>query len=207
MLIGRGIYYGQRGGLLGGSRVGAVRAQRPVWNPADFRRTFDGDRVSFPVGYHQSAIVLPMKVGGIACYLRGSGGVAASVAGVASLTCNLSGAGSLTATGAKGRNLICSMAGTGTLTSGIQAKGWIRCSIQIGAQPSAFDIAQAVLNATASQYNIPGTIGNKINSASAAGDPWTAELPGSYPPGTAGNIVGTSSVGEGLTVGQFLGLK
>lgn len=207
MLIGRGIYYGQRGGLLGGSVVGAVRAQRPVWNPADFRRTFDGDRVSFPVGYHQSAIVLPMKVGGIACYMIGTSSLQGAVTGAASLTCNMSGAGSLTATGAKGRNLICSMAGTGTLTSGIQAKGWIRCSIQIGAQPSAFDIAQAVLNATASQYNIPGTIGNKINSASAAGDPWTAELPGSYPPGTAGNIVGTSSVGEGLTVGQFLGLK
>ncbi len=207
MLIGRGIYYGQRGGLLGGSVVGNVRTQRPVWNPADFRRTFDSDRVSFPVGYHQSALVLPMKVGGIACYMTGSASLAGEVKGVASLVCNLSGAGTLSATGAKGFNLTCNLSGQGAVSSTIRAKGWMRCAISIGAQPSAFDIAQAVLNAAASQYNLPGTIGNKINSASAAGDPWTAELPGSYPPGTAGNIVGNPSSSDALTLGQFIALN
>jgi hypothetical protein len=33
-------------------------------------------------------------------------------------------------------------------------------------------------------------MGNKLNSASAAGDPWTAELPGAYAVGSAGNIIG-----------------
>ena len=41
--------------------------------------------------------------------------------------------------------------------------------VSIGASPSAFDIAQAVLNAVASSYNIPGTIGAKINSSGSGG--------------------------------------
>lgn len=48
--------------------------------------------------------------------------------------------------------------------------------VSIGAVPSAFDIAQAVLNAVASSYNIPGTIGEKINDAGAGGDPWAVDI-------------------------------
>ena len=41
--------------------------------------------------------------------------------------------------------------------------------VSIGASPSAFDIAQAVLNAVASSYNIAGTIGAKINASGSGG--------------------------------------
>ena len=46
--------------------------------------------------------------------------------------------------------------------------------------------AQAVWEAVASIHNSSGTMGNKMNSASAAGDPWTAEIPGVYINGSAG---------------------
>lgn len=41
-----------------------------------------------------------------------------------------------------------------------------------------------------------GSLGAKVNSASSAGDPWTANLPGSYGPGTAGFLLayGTQSI-------------
>ena len=52
------------------------------------------------------------------------------------------------------------------------------------------DVAEAVLDATASSHNTAGTIGNKINSAGSAGDPWSTALPGSYTSGQAGKIVG-----------------
>ena len=52
------------------------------------------------------------------------------------------------------------------------------------------DVAEAVLDATASSHNTAGTIGNKINAAASAGDPWSTALPGSYGAGTAGKIVG-----------------
>lgn len=47
--------------------------------------------------------------------------------------------------------------------------------------------ANDVLNALASEYNRPGTIGQKINGAGSAGDPW--------------------SDSRALTVAKFLGLK
>ena len=50
------------------------------------------------------------------------------------------------------------------------------------------EVASAVLDATATDYNTAGTIGNKINSAASAGDPWTTDLSG-YASGTAGAII------------------
>jgi hypothetical protein len=48
-------------------------------------------------------------------------------------------------------------------------RGRMSMSVSIGAIPSAFDNAQAVLNAIATSYNIPGTIGAKINSSGSGG--------------------------------------
>src|SRR5262249_42881877 len=54
------------------------------------------------------------------------------------------------------------------------------------------NIAGDVLNATASSYNTAGTIGARINSAGSAGDPWSTQIPGAYPAGSAGYIVGNN---------------
>ena len=51
-------------------------------------------------------------------------------------------------------------------------------------------VASAVLDATAASYNTAGTIGNKINSAASAGDPWSTAVPGAYSAGSAGYILG-----------------
>jgi hypothetical protein len=52
-------------------------------------------------------------------------------------------------------------------------------------------IASDVLDATAANHNTSGSVGNKINSAAAAGDPWTATIPGSYATGSAGQVIGS----------------
>lgn len=65
----------------------------------------------------------------------------------------------------------------------------------------ANQLAAGVLDATASEHNTAGTIGNKINAAASAGDPWSTDLPGSYAAGTAGYIVGNPSAG-GITIVQ-----
>lgn len=71
---------------------------------------------------------------------------------------------------------------------GLRGDARLSLDVDVAAQPTVFDIVQGVLNAVASQYNLPGTIGNKINSASAAGDPWSADL-GTYGAGTAGHLL------------------
>jgi hypothetical protein len=69
-----------------------------------------------------------------------------------------------------------------TVIGEVVAKAWARMGIDrsIEAQPTAFEITQSVLNALAADYNIPNTIGAKINASGAAGDPWAAILEGTY---------------------------
>lgn len=210
-LIGNGIYYLPRQSCLGGASVVAHCAvSRPMWKAIQHRMLFDKDHLSFPSGTYQSAICLPMKYGGMGMRVTAAGTTQADIQAWGTVDGSMSGSGSVTSAALTGlKDAPCTMTGSGQMTGSVRGTGSMTCLVSIGSQPSAFDIAQAVLNALASQYNIPGTIGAKINSASAAGDPWTAELPGSYPAGSAGAILGNSgsSTGSGLTLAQFLALK
>lgn len=145
--------------------------------------------------------------------LSGSGDLSAQIAGalnaVASilasgdLTNVVSGAGNLTAafggtstTSAAIRalaHLAITLAGTSTTTGSMPSKAWMSASISVtGELLNTSNVAAAVWNALSATFNTAGTMGSKLNSASAAGDPWTAELPGSYTAGQAGNIVGNN---------------
>lgn len=53
---------------------------------------------------------------------------------------------------------------------GIRGDIRLGIDVDVAAQPTVFDIVQGILNAIVSQYNIAGTVGNKINSAGAGGD-------------------------------------
>lgn len=58
-----------------------------------------------------------------------------------------------------------------------------------GSGASAATIAAEVWNSTATSFNTAGTMGNKVNSAASAGDPWTTTVPGSYTSGQAGYVI------------------
>lgn len=47
-------------------------------------------------------------------------------------------------------------------------------------------IPEPIWNSLVSDYQTPGTTGKALSNASSAGDPWSAELPGSYVEGQAG---------------------
>lgn len=97
-----------------------------------------------------------------------------------------------------------------SLYSELNGLGKITANIEIGASPSALDITQSILSSIAADYNVPLTIGEKINSAGSAGDPWTTVLPGTYGEGTAGYLIYTVYdyiVKKVLTVAKFLGLR
>ena len=57
-------------------------------------------------------------------------------------------------------------------------------------------LAGAVWAALSADYNATGTMGNKLNSAASAGDPWSTALPGSYAAGEAGYILGSQVLTE-----------
>ena len=79
--------------------------------------------------------------------------------------------------------VVCSSSVIGKVRAKIIATG------NVGATPSAYDIAQAVWIQNALSVDIPGTTGAKINSAASAGDPWSTALPGTYTTGEAGKIL------------------
>ena len=76
--------------------------------------------------------------------------------------------------------------GTGSMTGTPKGRAYMSATITPFTELSPEGLATAVWNSVAAQFNVAGSMGNKLNSASAAGDPWTAELPGLYASGSAG---------------------
>ncbi len=124
---------------------------------------------SAPYGLYSSAFIMPIKYGAVACRMTGTAAMDSSISAVASISADVTGTASLAGSIAGGVNLSCNPQGSAQVVASASAKGWITCKIQIGANPTAFDVAQAVWGAVATMYNIPGTMGNKLNTASSGG--------------------------------------
>jgi hypothetical protein len=78
----------------------------------------------------------------------------------------------------------------------IRATGTLAGDITPFTELSPQSLAAAVWEALSAEYNTPGSMGNKLNSAASAGDPWTTPLPGSYAAGEAGFILGNQVLTE-----------
>lgn len=125
------------------------------------------------------------------------------------LTIGMSASGTLEFSGSCNMAMIVPLGnatGSMSLTGAADLRGNLTMSAEWGgAEPlSPEGLARAVWSALATDYNVSGTMGYKLNSASAAGDPWTAD-PTAYAAGTAGASLVASS--KALQLGQFLALK
>jgi len=131
----------------------------------------------------------------LAASLSGSGTITtASLVGVVSLASSLSGTGSLSA----GLNLISFMnsvlAGTSDVTAGLRGTLSMSADIYVNqSQATVQELVDGVWNALTASYNNPGSTGEALAAAGSAGDPWLTALPGSYLPGTAGDIIGNAN--------------
>lgn len=153
----------------------------------------------------------------IAFTTTATGGLIVSGSGSASITFDAQGTILSVAAGSgsaivtlSGSALIGALAGisgqstvTLTPTAVIAAIGYLSGLSTNEAEFSPDALARAVWEALAADFNTAGSMGAKLNSASAAGDPWTAELPGTYATGQAGDVVGAKL----LTLAKFLGLE
>lgn len=145
MLIGNGIRYSPRSGLLNaGSVAGAVPVVRPVWSGINHRQMFDKDYTSFPSGAQEGSIVLSLKYGGMGMHETSTATVSAEVSAWGDVADSITGLGTASGAITGLKDSPCYIYGTGYLTGSEKGTGTISCSISIGAQPSAFDIAQAV---------------------------------------------------------------
>jgi len=64
------------------------------------------------------------------------------------------------------------------------------------------NLAAAVWDATASEYNTANTMGNKLNSAGAAADPWTVALEGTYTAADLMKIMSSVLAGKVTKIGD-----
>ena len=97
--------------------------------------------------------------------------------------------GSLTALG----KMIASMEATGSMSPTMNATANMEADITPFTELSPESLAAAVWNAAASSFNASGTMGNKLNGAGSAGDPWTTDLSSYTTAGTAGALMKKAS--------------
>lgn len=126
----------------------------------------------------------------IAAALFGTSSVTAGMVGVVSMAAALAGSGNMTV----GLNMLVRMAaelsGSSGLAANLKGKAGMSADIFVNSGAATTnELVAAIWAAVASANNQPGTMGAKLNAASAAGDPWSAVLPGSYVSGEAGNIL------------------
>lgn len=99
--------------------------------------------------------------------------------------------------------LAVNISGIGSIVADLKGKANLSATIYVnsGAATTA-ELVAAIWGALAASNNDSGTMGEKLNAAGTAGDPWTADLTGYNTEGTAGK-----KLKDGLTEDNFLGLK
>lgn len=152
-----------------------------------------GQRTSMPQGYQSAArAVIPTLKESWDMFVsfRGVGDFIASADVLEQMQVSFLGEGTTVFNAQHAISSTVFMSGEGTFIGGMRQLEQMQAAFDSGARPSAFDIAQEIWQSQATAYNAPGTMGNKLNAAGAAGDPWGVPLPGGYLPGQAGYIVG-----------------
>lgn len=134
--------------------------------------------------------------------LISNGVLVASIAGGKYIESDLTGTADLVGALGALAGAICDIITTGDLSLFSSAKGNMVANITPFTTLSPESLAAAVWNALAAQFNVSGTMGNKLNGAGSAGDPWTTDLSTYTTPGTAGK-----KLKDTITTAKFLALK
>jgi hypothetical protein len=127
---------------------------------------------------------------GLVVEMSGSGDLTAIGGGLIEAIATMAGTGALTGAIGATAGLTVIMEGVGTLEASPSGTGEMVLTIYVNESQATVDqIVAAVWSALASEYNVSGTMGNKLNGAGSAGDPWTTDLTGYNTADTAGKIV------------------
>jgi len=125
----------------------------------------------------------------LACDLLASGTISASLVGKLEMASALAGSGDLTASLNLIAFVVSELTGSGTMSGTFFGTASLSADISSSSTLSPENLAAAVWNSIAASFNTAGTMGNKMNSAASAGDPWSTPLPGSYLSTEAGGIL------------------
>jgi len=122
--------------------------------------------------------------------LNGSGTISGDLSLTLNLAAALVGSGDLSGALKLLIPLASSLSGTGTVVGNLKGNADMEADIFVNQSTATVnELVAGVWNALASEYNNSGTMGEKLNAAGTAGDPWTTDLTGYNTANTAGKIV------------------
>jgi hypothetical protein len=122
--------------------------------------------------------------------LTGSGTLTASMVGTVQLAAALTGSGTLAGAMNVLAGLSASLTGTGSIVADLKGKLFMEADIFVNAgTATTVEIASAVWEELAADHNTSGTMGEKLNAAGTAGDPWTTDLTSYNTANTAGKTL------------------
>lgn len=125
----------------------------------------------------------------LACNILASGTISASLVGKLEMASALAGEGDLTSSLNLIAFVVSELTGSGTISGTFKGNASLAADISSSSTLSPESLAAAVWNSIAASFNTAGTMGNKMNSAASAGDPWSTTLPASYTGTQAGAIL------------------
>lgn len=125
----------------------------------------------------------------MAASLTGAGALSATITGRLNITASLTGSGAAAGAMAAIASMSATVTGSGSMAATISAIASMSADIvSTGSILTTANVGPAVWSALAASNNLPGTMGEKLNSAGSAGDPWSTVLPGSYSGSQAGAL-------------------
>jgi hypothetical protein len=131
--------------------------------------------------------------GGLIAGATGTATITFSQTGVLASVATISGSTTITFTPTALLGALAGLSATGTITltptATSYAVGYLSGTSTNETEFSAAALAAAVWSALAASYNEAGTMGEKMNDAGAAGDPWSTSLPGTYTGDQAGKVL------------------
>lgn len=132
--------------------------------------------------------------------LNGSGTLSASMSGLVQLASSLAGSGSLTASLQLLAFITSSLTGTGSITAALRGTASLEADITPFTELSPENLAASVWNAVADSFNSAGTMGEKLNDAGSASNPWTEIIESGYTAAEILKLLAAASLGK--TSGQ-----
>jgi hypothetical protein len=146
------------------------------------------NRLSFTAGasipdcYHQGTALVPCVTNDdrISCTFRGESFLDGDPTNLEQAAATIIGESTITADWTEGVCIDATFLGEGFMEGNPTNLEQASATLDPGARPSAFDIAQEIWQSQASGYMSPGTMGEKLNAAGTAGDPWTKIIEAGY---------------------------
>jgi hypothetical protein len=141
------------------------------------------------------ASALTMVVG-LTSAIAGTGSVTASLVGIVQMASALAGTGSVSANLGALAYMVGALSGTGAVSANLKGKSWMEASISTFTELSPESLAASVWNAAAASYNATGSMGEKLNDAGSATNPWTEVIEGTYTAAELLRIMSAALAGE-----------